>query len=140
MKVQESKSSKTFAKAAEIGISAVLLPLVLRDLTPLSIPIANSLGIFIALIIVYWIPPIFRNGFVRWIIISLLIAVCVFIFSKAVAESKEVGFISKWQNYCSSCKIRRVDYFRHICESVVEHEGKHCESQLPPALHQQTFR
>ena len=34
----------------------------------------------------------------------------------------------------------KLDHAKEICESVVENEGKHCKSQLSPALHQQTFR
>jgi hypothetical protein len=77
-------SNRTFAKSAEIGIGCVLFAYIFRDLTSLSTPMADALGVFVAAIIIYWVPPTSRTGFLKWVITSLAAAIFLFMVGTVV--------------------------------------------------------
>lgn len=74
-----------FIKTLEISAAFVFFPYVLRSLDIFPVALAYGLGVFIASLIIYWLPPVIHIGIKTWLLISLLIASLVLLYTSMVA-------------------------------------------------------
>jgi hypothetical protein len=73
-------------KTLEIGIAVILFPYLFRLLNIAPTPIVDGLGVFIAAIVVYWLPPPLKFSFIKWSILALLIAIIVYLLSNMIIK------------------------------------------------------
>ena len=81
-----AQESRIKVKAIQIGLAAALGPMLVRELSSVARPLADGLGFALAQLAVYWIPPIWRLGFGKWILLSIGGSVLVTLFSLLTAH------------------------------------------------------
>jgi hypothetical protein len=74
-------------KPGALGVTSLILGNVFKDFLSMSNPIAYSLGLLIGFLVSYWIPPRIETPFFKWLILSVMTSVIVFIFEKGVHSS-----------------------------------------------------
>ena len=73
-------------KTLEIGIAVILFPYIFRLLNIAPTSIADSLGVLVAAMVVYWLPPPLKFSFIKWSIFALLIAIIVYLLSSMITK------------------------------------------------------
>jgi hypothetical protein len=69
-------------KTGTLGTTSLILGNVFKDFLAMSNPIAYSLGLLVGFLLSYWIPPRIETPFFKWAILSVILAMMVFIWEK----------------------------------------------------------
>jgi hypothetical protein len=66
-------------KPGTLAVTSLTLGNVFKDFLAMSNPVAYSLGLLVGFLISYWIPPRIEMPFFKWLVLSVIVAMIIFI-------------------------------------------------------------